>query len=301
MKSTLLLLISTLLITAVVHSQTEPDLSLLYALMQDNVSAVNSALEGGSSANAVFSGGYTAVMIAALNNQAGTVRGLLEAGADPSLETASGLTINQLTADPEILRILSEVPALSASAETADEAKLPNIAVVQQRLNELGYDPGEIDGVWGSKTTNALLDYQKDAGLATTGQVDKETWEAMRPDKPSVKQKAGKPGHLHVVQPGEQYSYQLEYARDTILCLISPGNSKCTMLWQYASRSPASIQQRTSELSLSGWKIETVKRPDREASSSKAIPGFPSLQDYENVSLFLTNEGPDSLFFSFRQ
>ena len=45
----------------------------------------------------------------------------------------------------------------------------------QKRLNQQGYKAGLADGVWGRKTKNALLRFQKDLGLSTTGRIDDET------------------------------------------------------------------------------------------------------------------------------
>ncbi|MBB4304869.1 localization factor PodJL [Rhodobium orientis] len=42
----------------------------------------------------------------------------------------------------------------------------------QQLLTELGYDPGPADGVSGPRTRDAVMDFQRKAGLPVTGQVD---------------------------------------------------------------------------------------------------------------------------------
>jgi hypothetical protein len=46
---------------------------------------------------------------------------------------------------------------------------------VQQRLNHLGYDCGEVDGVVGPATRQALTYFQEDNGLAETGELDAAT------------------------------------------------------------------------------------------------------------------------------
>lgn len=53
-----------------------------------------------------------------------------------------------------------------------------SIRSVQAALKAKGYDPGPIDGVMGSKTRAALLQYQKDNGLPQ-GQLDVETLGAL--------------------------------------------------------------------------------------------------------------------------
>lgn len=55
----------------------------------------------------------------------------------------------------------------------------PQVAELQEVLTALGYSPGVIDGVYGSKTTNAVAAFQAGAGLASTGSVDQATWDAL--------------------------------------------------------------------------------------------------------------------------
>ncbi|HAI68120.1 MAG TPA: hypothetical protein DCM38_01645 [Gammaproteobacteria bacterium] len=45
----------------------------------------------------------------------------------------------------------------------------------QQKLSELGYDPGSIDGVSGKKTALAIMKFQTAQGLPATGQLDEDT------------------------------------------------------------------------------------------------------------------------------
>lgn len=45
----------------------------------------------------------------------------------------------------------------------------------QKLLTILGFNPGPADGVMGNKTRNAISEYQKQQGLATTGELDSVT------------------------------------------------------------------------------------------------------------------------------
>jgi peptidoglycan hydrolase-like protein with peptidoglycan-binding domain len=47
--------------------------------------------------------------------------------------------------------------------------------MVQEALTEKGFDPGPVDGVWGSKTKAAVMQFQESAGLTANGQVDGPT------------------------------------------------------------------------------------------------------------------------------
>jgi ankyrin repeat protein len=46
---------------------------------------------------------------------------------------------------------------------------------VQRKLNALGYDPGQTDGIMGNKTRAAVRRFQRDRGLAVTGKLDEQT------------------------------------------------------------------------------------------------------------------------------
>jgi hypothetical protein len=61
-------------------------------------------------------------------------------------------------------KISSTIPVQSA-----------NIKEMQQKLIDLGYQPGPVDGISGNKTINALKKFQQDYGLPVTGKADKET------------------------------------------------------------------------------------------------------------------------------
>ena len=53
------------------------------------------------------------------------------------------------------------------------------VALVQQRLKEWGYYTGDVDGVFGRGTYNAVVRFQRQNGLAADGQVGKRTAAAM--------------------------------------------------------------------------------------------------------------------------
>ena len=49
----------------------------------------------------------------------------------------------------------------------------------QKNLQELGYNPGPIDGIWGKKTQSTLKKFQHDNGLSMTGKLDSKTKEKL--------------------------------------------------------------------------------------------------------------------------
>ncbi|SJZ54083.1 L,D-transpeptidase family protein [Garciella nitratireducens] len=54
-----------------------------------------------------------------------------------------------------------------------------DVQSIQQRLRELGYYEGETNGVYDSKTSEAVISYQKAAGLLVDGVVGPDTWNAI--------------------------------------------------------------------------------------------------------------------------
>ena len=51
----------------------------------------------------------------------------------------------------------------------------------QKKLKQIGYNPGPLDGVWGSKTQKAVKQFQQDSGLPVTGNLDAETRRQLLP------------------------------------------------------------------------------------------------------------------------
>ena len=54
-----------------------------------------------------------------------------------------------------------------------------NVRLLQQRLNDLGYDAGRADAVFGRKTYNALKEFQKQAGLRQDGIAGQESFDSL--------------------------------------------------------------------------------------------------------------------------
>ena len=51
----------------------------------------------------------------------------------------------------------------------------PEVYQIQEKLKELGYYHGTLDGIWGNKTESAVEKFQRDSGLPVTGELDRRT------------------------------------------------------------------------------------------------------------------------------
>jgi len=54
-----------------------------------------------------------------------------------------------------------------------------DVYLVQQKLKELGYYPGEPDGIYGPATIQSVKSFQKDRGFPITGELDIDIYPAI--------------------------------------------------------------------------------------------------------------------------
>ena len=69
--------------------------------------------------------------------------------------------------------VTKDMPLVYSGSRSED------VKTLQAQLNALGYDCGTVDGIFGAKTYNAVVKFQKDRGLAVDGIVGKNTWAAL--------------------------------------------------------------------------------------------------------------------------
>ena len=55
------------------------------------------------------------------------------------------------------------------------------VQLLQSVLNRLGYGAGDVDGIFGQRTENAVKRFQRSVGIAVDGIVGKNTWNALMP------------------------------------------------------------------------------------------------------------------------
>lgn len=79
-----------------------------------------------------------------------------------------------------VLTLLLTLTATSArSAILSMGSRGERVALVQQRLKEWGYYTGDVDGIFGRGTYNAVVRFQRQNKLAVDGQVGRKTAAAM--------------------------------------------------------------------------------------------------------------------------
>lgn len=109
-----------------------------------------------------------------------------------------------------------DLEPVPSSGVLARGARGPEVSQLQERLNELGYGSGPVDGVFGPITQGAVRRFQMQNELNTTGRVDAATAGALRsPEAARYEPAAGTAPNLAVYPPGspEQVALFEEAAR----------------------------------------------------------------------------------------
>ncbi|MFI6450773.1 L,D-transpeptidase family protein [Streptosporangium amethystogenes] len=130
---------------------------------------------------------------------------LMTAGA--VLLSSVGVTLSAGVAEAQAA--VSAAPAVETRTEASRfvapgktlklGAKGATVKALQERLAELGYAPGRIDGRYGGATLTAIWAFQKVNGISPTSTVARRTWQALEsPVAPKVLVPGGKPTRVEV-------------------------------------------------------------------------------------------------------
>lgn len=129
--------------------------------------------------------------------------------AGPSADTSMGQGDSQMRAGSDMEARTSQSTADgsksslgsssgSASMATAGSANWQNdkdlVRRVQSQLKQSGYEVGPVDGIYGPRTRQALVDFQKDKGMQASGQIDQNLLAEMKIDGSLGAQQAATPG-----------------------------------------------------------------------------------------------------------
>ncbi|MBE9119749.1 peptidoglycan-binding protein [Tychonema sp. LEGE 07199] len=97
--------------------------------------------------------------------------------ADP-VSASESLQSNAPVQSDSPVQKSDRVPTNPATALTKGAAG-SKVKTLQVRLEMQGYDPGPIDGIFGTRTTTAVKSFQQYKGLTADGVVDEITWKAI--------------------------------------------------------------------------------------------------------------------------
>lgn len=89
--------------------------------------------------------------------------------------TAGSEASAPITQTSSTLSVTKETATVPAPTRTVPSSQKMTVQQIQQRLSEIGYQPGPADGKMGKNTVEALKKFQQDNNLVKTGQADNET------------------------------------------------------------------------------------------------------------------------------
>ncbi|MBC7905913.1 MAG: peptidoglycan-binding protein [Rhodospirillaceae bacterium] len=73
----------------------------------------------------------------------------------------------------------SDIQSGQYSGQQSSQLDQNTARQVQQQLQQQGYDVGQVDGIWGQKSRQALMNFQRDQNMQATGQPDQQTMAAL--------------------------------------------------------------------------------------------------------------------------
>ncbi len=95
------------------------------------------------------------------------------AGASPTPAATQSAAVPAPAANPERVDELARLveTAMAATPQINATPASPNVVEAQQLLTRLGYEPGTVDGLFGSRTRGAIEAFETARGIPVTGAV----------------------------------------------------------------------------------------------------------------------------------
>lgn len=110
---------------------------------------------------------------------------LLSLASCQSSQVSQGPVVSLPGTSPEPTPpVVSETPAPAPKPvlpELGAGDNGPYVSLAQTILKKLGYAVGTVDGIYGPATKASISKFQKDKGLAVSGQINAQTWMALNP------------------------------------------------------------------------------------------------------------------------
>ena len=98
-------------------------------------------------------------------------------------QMVNGLPITGVADGAMLMRLMADSPitwpAFLAEMSVKEGDAGLNVYVLQKRLQQMGYFTGYCSAEFGELTREAVIDFQRDANIAPTGQADAATWAAI--------------------------------------------------------------------------------------------------------------------------
>jgi peptidoglycan hydrolase-like protein with peptidoglycan-binding domain len=103
------------------------------------------------------------------------------ASANTAASSSQASSGNQATSNTAASTSNQPASSNSASGMASSEGAQadPKVRQVQQALKDKGHDPGEIDGIMGPQTQQALQSFQQAQGISGSGDLDQQTLAAL--------------------------------------------------------------------------------------------------------------------------
>ena len=102
--------------------------------------------------------------------------------AQANIQSEQNITNSQTAGDQQS----RSGPGVAVQTQSFSEVLSTNrseLRQVQQKLNELGFNAGHVDGIWGPNTQAAVRNFQQSKGLQATGTLDEKTANALGIEK----------------------------------------------------------------------------------------------------------------------
>ena len=100
-----------------------------------------------------------------------------------SFQMVNGLPITGVADGSTLMRLMADSPitwpAFLTEMSAAEGDTGLNVYVLQRKLSQMGYYTGSFSASFGDLTRQAVLDFQQDNGIETSGQADPATWAAI--------------------------------------------------------------------------------------------------------------------------
>ena len=128
-----------------------------------------------------------------------------------------------------LLNVKEELPSGFPSSRLRRGSRGENVAWLEQRLTELSYRPGSVDGVFDWRTSRAVIAFQKWEGLNRDGSVGEDDWWALVGARPPEPQHAEEGVSVEVDKQKQVLLYCVDGVVERTLP-VSTGNSRVGMV-----------------------------------------------------------------------